>query len=339
VVGSGWVAVNRHIPVLVKDRRVKIIGIVGKATDEIRKAVKKFGIPKIYDSVEKLLDNSLDIIDICTPPFTHCEIAVKAAESGCHILVEKPFAMNTKEAERMMEAAQRNNVKICVSHNFLFSHSMKKARRLRDVGAFGKVTSVIALQMSNLKRRLPKWYPLLPGGLFFDESPHIIYSILEFLGGNASVSWSRVERWENNPQPLSRVEAFLEAKAENSTAYIYSAFNSPRDEWIMAIMGTKRVAIIDFFRDTIIELKEGGRHTPFEVLMNSLNFLWQMTKETANSSFRFLAKSLYFGHDELIRKFIDAVEKNTEPPVPAKDGKLILKIIEQILKKGGYSPD
>ncbi|MBS7620849.1 hypothetical protein KEJ32_01805 [Candidatus Bathyarchaeota archaeon] len=42
VVGSGWVAVNRHIPVLVKDPRVKIIGIVGKAKDETRKAVKKF---------------------------------------------------------------------------------------------------------------------------------------------------------------------------------------------------------------------------------------------------------------------------------------------------------
>ncbi|MEM3612935.1 MAG: Gfo/Idh/MocA family oxidoreductase [Candidatus Bathyarchaeia archaeon] len=337
VVGSGWVALNRHIPSLTKDPRVKIVGIVGKATEETKKAAKKFGIPKIYDSLEKLLDNSLDIVDICTPPFTHCEIAVKAAESGCHILVEKPFAMNIKEAEKMIEAAQRNSVKICVSHNFLFSHSMKKARRLRDLGAFGKVTGVIAFQMSNLKRRLPKWYPMLPGGLFFDESPHIIYSTLEFLGGNASVSWSRIEKWENNPQPLSRVEAFLEAKAGNSTAYIYSAFNSPRDEWIMAIMGTKLAVIIDFFRDTIIELKEGGRHTPFEVLMNSLNLIWQMTKETANSGFRFLAKRLYFGHDELIHKFIDAVEKNTEPPVPAEDGKLVLEIIEQILKRGKYS--
>jgi len=337
VVGLGWVAVNRHIPSLVKDPRVKIVGAVGKATDETKKVAKKFGIPKVYDTVEKLLENSLDIVDICTPPFTHCEIAIKAAESGCHVLVEKPFAMNTKEAEIMIEAARRNGVKICVSHNFLFSRSMKKARRLRDVDAFGKVTSVIALQMSNLKRRLPKWYPMLPGGLFFDESPHIIYSILEFLGGDASVLWSKVEKWEGNPQPLSRVEAFLESKEKNSTAYIYSAFNLPRDEWIMAIMGSNRVAIIDFFRDTIIELKGGGEHTPFEVLMNTLNFIWQMTKETANSGFHFLTKSLYFGHDELIRRFIDAVEKNTEPPVPAEDGKLVLEIIEQILRKGATS--
>jgi len=48
-----------------------------------RKVAKKFGIPNIYDSVEKLLDNSPDIIDICTPPFTRCKIAMKIAEFGC----------------------------------------------------------------------------------------------------------------------------------------------------------------------------------------------------------------------------------------------------------------
>ncbi len=105
----------------------------------------------------------------------------------------------------------------------------------------------------------------------------------------------------------------------------------------MAIMGTKRVTMIDFFRDIIVEFDEGGSHTPSEVLMDSLNLIWQITRETAQSGFRFLAKNLYFGHDELICRFIDAVEKNSEPPVPAEKGKLVLKIIEQILRKGGYN--
>lgn len=336
VVGLGWVAINRHIPSLIKDPRVRIVGVVGKATDQNRKIAKKFGIPNIYDSVEKLLENSLDVVDVCTPPFTHCEIAVKAAESGCHVIVEKPFAMNTKEAEKMIEAAQQNNVKLCVAHNFLYSRSMKMAKSLRDSSAFGDVSGIIAFQMSNLKRRLPKWYPMLPGGLFFDESPHTIYSILEFLGDDVSVSWSRTEKWDSNPQPLSRVDAFLETKTKDKTAYICCNFNSPRDEWIIAFLGTKRVAIIDFFRDTLVELDEGSKHTPSEVLMKSLGLLWQITKETARSGFCFLAKNLYFGHDELIRRFIDAVENDSEPPVSGEKGKMVLKIIEQILRKGGY---
>jgi len=334
VVGLGWVAINRHIPSLIRDPRVKIVGVVGKNTKENLEIVRKFSIPKVYKSIDELLKNSLDIIDICTPPFTHCELVVKAAEEGCHVLVEKPFAMNTKEADKMIEAARRNNVKLCVSHNFLFSRSLSKARKLRDSGAFGKISGVIAYQMSNLKRRLPTWYPKLPGGLFFDESPHIIYSTIEFIGKDAQVLWSRIEKWDN-PQPVSRVEAFLEAKLERTTAYICSNFNSPRDEWVMAIFGTKRAAVIDFFRDTIVELDEGGQHTPSEVLAKSLDLIWQLTKETAHSGLRFLFKTLYYGHEELIKQFIDAVENNSQPPVPAEDGRLVLEVIEQILGKSG----
>jgi UDP-N-acetylglucosamine 3-dehydrogenase len=73
------------------------------------------------------LDTSPDIVDICTPPFTHCEIAVKAAESGCHVLVEKPLAMDAKEAETMIKVARLNSIKMCVVHNFLYSHAMKKS--------------------------------------------------------------------------------------------------------------------------------------------------------------------------------------------------------------------
>lgn len=332
VVGLGWVAINRHIPSLIRDPRVEIVGVVCKNTKENLKITRRFGIPKIYGNIDELLETSLDIVDICTPPFTHCEFVVKAAEAGCHILVEKPFAMNSKEADKMIEAARRNNVKLCVSHNFLFSRSLSRARKLKDLGAFGKIVGVIAYQMSNLRRRLPTWYPMLPGGLFFDESPHIIYSTLEFIGKDVQVLWSKVERWDK-PQPVSRVEAFLETKVESSTAYICSNFNSPRDEWIIAIFGTKRAAIIDFFRDTIIELDEGGRHTPSEVLAKSLNLIWQLTKETAHSGLRFLFKSLFYGHEELIKRFIDSVENNSQPPVSAEDGKLVLEVIEQILSK------
>jgi|GEM_PF-4302549 hypothetical protein len=78
---------------------------------------------------------------------------------------------------------------------------------LRDLGAFGKVTGVIAFQMSNLKRRLPKWYQCFQEACFLTNLP-MIYLTLEFLDENASVCWSRVEKWEGKPQPLSRVDAF-----------------------------------------------------------------------------------------------------------------------------------
>jgi scyllo-inositol 2-dehydrogenase (NADP+) len=332
VVGTGWVATNRHIPSFIRDKRIELIGVTDNNASYGQKAASKFGT-NYFASVEDLLKQSLDIIVICTPPFGHHETVIKAAEAGCHILVEKPFAMNSKEADEMIITAQRNKVKLCVSHNFLFSRSMKYARELRDTNELGRVTGTIALQMTNLKRRLPKGYPMLPGGLFFDESPHMLYSILEFLG-DVSLTWATTEKSELTTQPLSRVEALMESKSMSATAYLRFAFNAPRDEWFLLIMGTKRVLLVDFFRDTVLELNEGGSHTAMEVLRNSTNYMWQYTREIANSGFSLLAKNLYFGHTEFIKKFIDSVEKDEQPPVKAESGKKVIELIEQILSKG-----
>jgi predicted dehydrogenase len=333
VIGTGWVASTRHIPSFLRDPRIEILGATSKEMESVKRAAKKFDIPNSFETSEELLKQNLDIVVICTPPFTHHELVIKAAEAGCHILVEKPFAMNSKESEEMIAVARRNNVKLCVSHNFLFSRSMKKVKQLRDSNELGKVTGAIALQLSNLKRRLPTWYPSLPGGLFFDESPHMLYSILEFLGG-VSVEWANTTKFENNPQPISRVEALMASKSTDATAYLRFAFDAPRDEWVLMIMGTKRVMLVDFFRDTVLEVGQGGEHSAFEVLSHSLNYVWQFTKETANSGARVLARNLYFGHSELIRRFIDSIENDTKVPISAESGKQVIELIEKILIKG-----
>jgi scyllo-inositol 2-dehydrogenase (NADP+) len=333
VIGTGWVASTRHIPSFLRDPRIEIVAVTSSVMESVKKAAKKFNIPNYYETTEDLLKQDLDIVVICTPPFAHHELVIKAAEAGCHILVEKPFAMNSKESEEMIAAARRNNVKLCVSHNFLFSRSMKRVKQLRDSNELGKVTGAVALQLSNLKRRLPTWYPSLPGGLFFDESPHMLYSILEFLG-DVSVEWASTTKFADNPQPFSRVEALMASKSTDASAYLRFAFDAPRDEWILMVMGTKRVMLIDFFRDTVLELAGGGEHTASEVLSHSFNYMWQYTKETANSGVRLLARNLYFGHSELIRRFIDSIENDTDVPISAESGKQVIGLIEQILSKG-----
>lgn len=332
VIGTGWVASTRHIPSFKRDPRIEIVGVTSSVMESVKRAAKKFDIPNYYETTDELLKQDLDIINICTPPFAHHDLVIKSAEAGCHILVEKPFAMNSKESEEMIAAARKNNVKLCVSHNFLFSRSMKRVKKLRDSNELGKITGALALQLSNLKRRLPTWYPNLPGGLFFDESPHMLYSILEFLG-NVSLEWAKTTKFENNPQPLSRVEALMASKSSDATAYLRFAFDAPRDEWILMIMGTKRVMLVDFFRDTVMELAGGGEHTASEVLSHSMNYMWQYTKETVTSGAKLLTRNLYFGHSELIRRFIDSIENDTEVPVTAESGKEVIELIEQILNK------
>lgn len=70
----------------------------------------QYGIPNCYDNCYDMLnDNELDIVSVCTWNNAHAECSIAALNAGCHVLCEKPMAMNTEEALKMKEAADKNN--------------------------------------------------------------------------------------------------------------------------------------------------------------------------------------------------------------------------------------
>ena len=76
----------------------------------------------------------LDVVDICSPPRTHADIAIRSLKAGAHALIEKPMAINTEECDRIIAAAKENGRKICVAHSDLFYPSFLKARELVKAG-------------------------------------------------------------------------------------------------------------------------------------------------------------------------------------------------------------
>jgi len=74
---------------------------------------------------------------VVTPVQTHFELAKAALENGKHVFVEKPFTCSVRQAEELIELADRKNLKIMVDHTFLFTGAVKKIRQLVDEGALG----------------------------------------------------------------------------------------------------------------------------------------------------------------------------------------------------------
>jgi phthalate 4,5-cis-dihydrodiol dehydrogenase len=72
---------------------------------------------RTYERVEDLCaDPDVDVVWIATPNQFHCEHVVMAAEHGKHVIGEKPMALSVAECERMVEAAERNNVQLLCGH-------------------------------------------------------------------------------------------------------------------------------------------------------------------------------------------------------------------------------
>src|SRR5216684_6245744 len=137
VIGYGYWGPN-----IVRNLRVldscELVGVCDKSYTALRRAQQAYpGLRVTIDSSELLSSPEIDAIAVITPVWTHYELAKAALESGKHVFVEKPFTCNSRQAETLIELAERKHLKIMVDHTFLFTGAVRKIRQLVDEGTLG----------------------------------------------------------------------------------------------------------------------------------------------------------------------------------------------------------
>ena len=91
------------------------------------------------DSRELIEDSSIDAVAIATPVSTHYDLALRALQQGKHVLVEKPLASDTNQAQHLMDIAQKHNRVLMVDHTFVYTGAVRKIRELVDSGGLGEI--------------------------------------------------------------------------------------------------------------------------------------------------------------------------------------------------------
>ena len=113
--------------------------ICGRNRAAVKKAAKKLCWENAQTDWRRVIDDSeIDVVDICTPNDTHCEIAIAAAQAGKAILCEKPLARNINEAERMVRAVKKAGVVNTVCHNYRRIPAIVLAKRMIERGDLGE---------------------------------------------------------------------------------------------------------------------------------------------------------------------------------------------------------
>jgi len=324
LVGPGWVAQDRHLPSLRRAPGADVVALCDRNLDNARRVASDFGVRDTFGSFGEMLDVGLDAVFITTPPFTHAELAIEALEAGCAVFTEKPMALSEADATSMVRAANASGLVLCVSHNFLFSNSVRSADRL-----IGDVPPhyVFATQLSSDERRLPSWYRGLPGGLFLDESPHLLYTTQHFLGGELVLEDVRYEL-DTDRQPVF-VE--LRARGGSGRAQLTMLFDSPVSEWHVASLTKDRVIDVDLFRDITTSVRSDGAHKPVDILRSSASAIGGHVSGFARAGARYVAKRQTWGHEALIRLFLDAVRTGGPSPVPLDESLAIVRLTDAII--------
>ncbi len=164
IIGCGGIANGKHMPALKKVPNVEMVAFCDIIVERAEKAKKDFGTPdaKVYEDYKKLLeDKSIDVVHVLTPNRCHSFITVDALDAGKHVMCEKPMAINSVEAQKMLDAAKRSGKKLTIGYQnrqrpdsqFLKAEALK--------GTFGDIYYAKATALR--RRAVPTW------GVFLNE--------------------------------------------------------------------------------------------------------------------------------------------------------------------------
>ncbi len=108
-----------------KNVGMELVAVINHKQDSMAEFGKRFGITRRYETVDAMLkDASVDALVVSTPNYLHAPQTIAALKAGVHVLVEKPMAMNTRQAERMLEASFRSGAKLMVAHCWRFDQDV-----------------------------------------------------------------------------------------------------------------------------------------------------------------------------------------------------------------------
>jgi predicted dehydrogenase len=128
-----------HLP------EVEIVGVADPHEQGRAAAARRLEAPQAFADYRKLLDDTKpDIVSICQRWLDqHCDMVIAAAERGVHVYLEKPMCRTLEEADRMVEACRKHDIKLAIAHQTRYS---PKIQVIRDLIAVGKIGTILELR-------------------------------------------------------------------------------------------------------------------------------------------------------------------------------------------------
>src|ERR1700687_214983 len=184
LVGAGYIS-EFHARAVQRVPNARLVGVTDAVTSRAAGLAARFSLPNVFPTMEAMIHEGVDVIHILTPPDTHAQLAIAALKNGCHVLVEKPLAMNAEEVDCISAAAAAAQKSVCVNHSLLYDRFVSKALKIVRSGAIGDPLTFDYFRSSE--------YPPYRGGTlpvhyrnggypFLDQGVHAVYLAESFLG-------------------------------------------------------------------------------------------------------------------------------------------------------------
>jgi predicted dehydrogenase len=195
-------------------------------------------------------DPEVDAIVVATPASTHFELAKSCLKAGKHVLVEKPLAMFTKEADELVSLATSAQKILMVGHSFLYNAAVNYAKKLVDDGELGDTYYMYSqrLNLGQVRSDVNAWWNL---------APHDVSILLYLMNGEMPVAVTA--HGIDYIQPGIEDVVFATMTWKNGvTAHIHVSWLDPGKIRRMTLVGSRKMVVYDDVSDDKIKVFDKG---------------------------------------------------------------------------------
>jgi predicted dehydrogenase len=359
IIGCGKIA-DQHAAEIQRIPNCELVGACDHEELMAKQLYERFNVKQYYSDVgEMLVKAQPDIVHITTPTQSHFALGKLCLEAGCHVYIEKPFTIDTNEAESLIKLAAEKNLKLTAGHNAQFTLAARRMRELVKSGYLGgaplHMESYYCYNLSDpsyakaLLGDKNHWVRKMPGQLLQNVISHGISKIAEFIVSDSPkvIALGFASPVLKSIHETDIIDELRVIIYDNDNLTAYFTFSSQIRPVLhqFRIYGSRNALIVDDDHETLVQVKGAKYKSYLDQFIPPVEFGAQYLKNSASNIRRFIKKDLHMnaGMRHLIRSFYRSILDEAPLPISYREILLTSKIMDAIFhqintkSKGGHS--
>jgi UDP-N-acetyl-2-amino-2-deoxyglucuronate dehydrogenase len=328
IIGAGNIMAAHIKGYLNFPEKCKIVALADIYPEKAERKAAEFSLKaEIFDSYQKILNRKdIQLVSVCTPPYTHADIAKDFLSAQKDVILEKPMAASLEECDLILKAEQESGRTLSVIAQNRFRTPIMKLKKILDTGLIGKV---VHAQVDSFWWRGHCYYDLWwrgtwekeGGGCTLNHAVHHIDLLSWMMGPPEEITAVLANTSHDNAEVEDLSVAILKY-SNGSLGQITSSVVHHGEEQQLIFQGEKARISAPWKVSASVSMSNGFPESNPE-LEKEIQSVYDSIPETP-----------YEGHTGQIFDVITAIENKTKPLISGIDGRNTLEIITAIYKAG-----
>lgn len=314
IIGCGAVSELAHLPALTKHPLIIINALVDKNEERARVIAEKFCLNRYYSDYEDIY-GEVDIALIALPHNLHAKSTIDFLQHNINVLCEKPMAPSVSECKSMIEACEKSNAKLMISHQRRFMSNILFAKKMIDNGSLGDITEYNCNVGAKFRWPTQTGFYFKKeeagGGVLIDMGVHVIDLLLWFFSDVEDVHYQAQDIMGKGVEDNVSISLTHKNSVNGQVALSRTELLDNN----LLIKGNYGWMNIGIFDTTLFEFESKKSKV-------SLGPGKLQVKMKNNNPFR-----------DQITHFVDCIKSNKEPLVSGIDGMKVIEVVERCYKQ------